>query len=117
MVTEGSQHLPSAEGGARARGACGAANSDGFVLRKGGRGPGDVVAFMLTRARSEEEEGPAEEGANDRLLERGDDAGMDGGIHDSVFDGVKTAGEDVVVSREAHVAGHRRWCLIRLSGG
>ena len=89
---------------------------DGLVLRKGGRGPGDVVALVLTRAQAEEEDGAPEKGTDNRLLERGDDARMDSRVHESVFDGVETIGENVVIPREAHVAGHRKRCLIRLSG-
>ena len=106
MIFEGGQHLPSTIGGACARGACGAANTDGLVLRKGGRGPGDVVSFVLTRARAEEEDGPSEEGTDDHLLEWGDDTGVDSGVHESVFNGVETIGEEVIVSRETHIAGH-----------
>ena len=90
---------------------------DRLVLRKGSRSPRNVVVLMLTRTRSEEEDGCPEEGANNHLLKRGDDAGVDGGVHDVVFDGVEAVGEDVVVPCEAHVASHRKWGLVRLSGG
>ena len=93
-----------------------AADANGLVLGEGGRGPRDVVVFVLARMWSEIEDGPPEKRADDRLLERGDDAGVDGGVHESIFDSIEAGGEDVVVSREAHVARYRGWRLIRLSG-
>ena len=86
------------------------------MLREGGRGPRDVVTFMLAGTWSEVEDSPPEKRADNRLLERGNDAGVDGGVHESIFDGVEAVGEDVVVSRDAHIARHRGRRLIRLSG-
>ena len=87
-----------------------------FVLEKGSRGPGNIVALVLAGAWLEVKDGPSEEGTDDRLLERGDDAGVDGGIHESIFDGVEAVGEDIVVPHDAHVARYRGQCLVRLSG-
>ena len=42
--------------------------------------------------------------------------GVHGSIRESVFDGVEVVGEDVVVSRDVHVACHHRRHLICLSG-
>ena len=103
------------EGGAGACGACRVADANGFMLGKGGRGPRNVVALMLARAWSEVKDGPSEEGTDDRLLKWGDDAGVDGGVHESIFNGVEAVGEDIVVSRDAHVPHYHRWCLVRLS--
>ena len=92
-----------------------AADADGFVLTEGGRSPRDVVAFMLAGVGSEIEDGPSEEGTNDRLLKWGDDAGVNGSVHELIFDGIEAVGKDVVVSRDMHVACHCRWRLVRLS--
>ena len=53
---------------------------------------------------------------DDRLLKRSDDAGVDGGVHESVLDGVETVSEDVVILRDTHVSRHRGRRLICLSG-
>ena len=116
IIAKGSQHLAGVEGGAGARGARGATNADRFVLDEGGGGPRDVVTFVLSGARLKVENGPSEERTDDGLLEWGDDAGMDGGIHEAILDGVEAFGEDIIVSREAHIARHRGWRLIRLLG-
>ena len=105
------------EGGTSACGARRAADADGLVLGEGGRGPRDVVAFVLARAWSEVEDGSPEERVDNRLLEWGDDAGVDSSVHESIFNGVEAIGKDVVVSRDAHVARYRRWRLIRLLSG
>ena len=93
-----------------------ATDANGLVLDEGGSGPRDVIAFMLSRVRMEVEDSPPEERTNDGLLERGDNTGVDGGVHESILDGIKALGEDVVVSREAHVARYCTRRLIRLSG-
>ena len=103
------------EGRASARGARRAADVDGLVLGKGGRGPRNVVAFMLAGVWSEVEDGPSEEGMDDRLLKWGDDAGVNGGVHEPVFNGLEAVGEDIVVLCDAHVARYCGWRLIRLS--
>ena len=72
--------------------------------------------FMLAGTWSEVKDGPSEEGMDDCLLEWSDDAGVDGGVHEPVLDGVEAISEDVVVSCDAHVPCHRRRCLICLSG-
>ena len=72
----------------------GVSDADGLVLREGGRCPGDIVAFVLAGAWSEIEDGPPQKGADNCLLERGDNAGVDGGVHESVLHSVKTVGED-----------------------
>ena len=92
-----------------------ATHVDRFVLREGGGGPRDVVAFMLSGAWTEVKDGPPEEGANNRLLEWSDDAGVNGSIHESILDGVEAFGEDIIVSRETHVARHRGRRLVGLS--
>ena len=86
------------------------------MLDESGGGPQDVVAFVLSRAWVEVEYGPSKERMDDGLLERGNDAGMNGGVHESIFDGVEVLSEDVVVVREAHVARDHGRCLIHLSG-
>ena len=53
---------------------------------------------------------------NDGLLEGGDYTGMDGGVHESILDGVEMSGEDVIVSCNAHVMCNGRWCLVCMSG-
>ena len=68
------------------------------VLGEGGGGPRDSVALMLSGAWTEVESGPLEKGADDCLLERGDDAGVDGSIHESIFNGIEALGEDIVVT-------------------
>ena len=105
-----------AEGRMSARGACRAADVDRLVLGEGGRGPRDVVVFVLGGAWLEVKDGSPEKRANNRLLERGNDAGVDGGVHEPIFDGIEVVGEDIVVSRDAHVACYRGWRLIHLSG-
>ena len=98
-------------------GMCRVADADGLVLDKGGGGPRDIVVLMLSGARAEVEDGSPEKRADNGLLERGDDARVDGCIHESILDGVKALGENVVVPRETHVACYRGRRLIRLSGG
>ena len=44
------------KGGVGTRGTSGATNADWVVLREGGRHPGDIVPFVLARARLEEED-------------------------------------------------------------
>ena len=95
---------------------CRATDANGLVLREGGRGPRDVVTFMLAGAWSEVEDGPPEKRADNHLLEWGDDAGVDGGIHELIFNGIEAVGEDVVVPRDAHVVCYHGWRLIHLSG-
>ena len=73
------------------------------MLREGGWRPGDIVAFMLTGAWLEIEDGPSQEGTDDCLLEWGDDTGMDSGIHEPVLHGIETVGEDIIVPRNVHV--------------
>ena len=115
VVTKGGQHLTGLEGGASMRGARRAADADGFVLGEGGWGPRNVVAFMLSGAWPEVENGPSKEGMDDRLLEWGDDAGVNGGVHEPVFDSVEAVGEDIIVPRDAHVARYCGQHLIHLS--
>ena len=103
------------EGGAGARGSHRAANADGVVLRESGRCPRNVVALVLARVWTEIEDGPSEEGANDGLLQWSDNMGVDGGVHESVFDGVKVVSEDVIIPCNTHVLCHCGWCLICLS--
>ena len=88
-----------------------------LVLDEGGGCPRDVVVLMLSGARSKVEDGSPKKRANDGLLERGDDTGMDGGVHEPILDGIETSGENVVVPREAHIARHRARRLVRLSSG
>jgi hypothetical protein len=92
------------------------ADVNGLVLRKGGQCPRNIVVLMLAGAWSEVKDGPSKEGTDDRLLKQSNDAGVDGGVHESVLDGVEAVSEDVVVSRDTHVPRHRRQCLICLSG-
>ena len=92
------------EGRAGARGAHGAADADGLVLREGGRHSGDIVTFVLSRAWSEIENGPSQKGADDCMLKWGDDTGVDGGVHDPVLHGIETVGKDVIVPHNVHVA-------------
>ena len=99
-----------------AHSACGMANMNGLVLRKGGRCPRNIVTLMLAGAWSEVKDGPFKEGTDDRVLKRSDDAGVDGSVHESVLNGVEAVSEDVVVSCDTHVLRHRRRCLICLSG-
>ena len=89
------------------RSARGVTNADGLMLREGGRRPGDIVMFVLTRAWSEIEDGPSQKGMDDRLLKQGNDTGMDSGIHEPVLHDVETAGEGIVVPHNAHVARDR----------
>ena len=98
-----------------ARSACEATDADRFVLREGGWHPGDIVAFVLTGAWLEIEDGPSQEGTDDRLLERGNDTGMDSSVHEPVLHGVETVGEDIIVPCNAHVGHDRRWCLVCVS--
>ena len=86
------------------------------MLGKGGWGPRDVVAFVLAGAWSEIEDGTPEEGMDNRLLEWGDNAGVDGGVHELVFDSIEAVGEDIVVPHDTHVPRDRGGCLIHLSG-
>ena len=116
VIAEGGQHFAGPEGRAGACSACGAADANGLMLRKGGRRPRNVVAFMLAGVWPEVEDSPSEEGTDDRLLKWSDDVGVDGGVHESVLDGVEVVSEDVVVSCDVHVSRHRRRCLICLSG-
>ena len=88
---------------------------DRFVLREEGGGPRDVVTFMLGGARPEVEDSPAEERADNGLLEWGDDAGVDRGIHKAVLDSVEAVGEDVVIAHDTHVTRDGGGCLIRQS--
>ena len=104
------------EGRAGAHSACGAADANGLVLRKGGRHPRNIVTLMLAGVWSEVKDGPSKEGTDDRLLKQSDDAGVDGSIHELVLDGVEAVSEDVVVSHDTHVLCHCRRCLICLSG-
>ena len=92
------------------------ANANRLLLGERGGGPRDVVAFVLGGARTEVVDGPPEEGANDGLLQRGDDARVDRSVHESILNGVEAVSEDVVISRDAHVARDGGRCLIRLSG-
>ena len=71
---------------------------------------------MLSGAWAEIENDPPEEGADDGLLEGGDNTGMDGGVHDPILYGIEAFGEGIVAPREAHVARYRIRCLVRLSG-
>ena len=96
--------------------ACRVADANRLVLDEGGGSPWNVIAFVLSGAWPEVENGPSEKRVNDGLLEGGDDAGMDGGVHQSILDGVEALGEGVVVSREVHVARHGKRRLVRLSG-
>ena len=116
VVAKGGQHLTGSEGRASTRGACRAADVNGLMLGEGSRGPEDVVAFMLAGAWSEIEDSPPEEGTDDRLLKWGNDVGVNGGVHEPVFDGVEAVGEDIIVSCDAHIARYCGWRLIRLSG-
>ena len=86
------------------------------MLGKGGRRPGNIIAFVLAGAWSKIEDGAPEEGVDDHLLKQGDDAGVDGSVHESVFNGVEVASKDIVVLCDTHVPRHRGWCLICLSG-
>ena len=116
MIAEGGQHFMGAEGRVGTRSACGVTNTNRFVLREGGRRPGDVVMFVLTRMWSEVKDSPPEEGMDNRLLQRSDDVGVDGSIHESILDGVEAVSEDIVVPCDAHVPCHRRRCLVCVSG-
>ena len=89
---------------------------NGLVLDEGGISPWDVVTLMPSGAWAEKENGSPEKGAHNGLLERGDDAGVNGSVHELIFDGVETLGEDVVVLSETHIPHHRTRCLVRLSG-
>ena len=116
VVTKRGQHFTGPKGRAGVRSACGTSDTNGLMLRKGGRRPRNIVAFMLTRVWSEVKDGPSEEGADDHLLEQSDDMRVDGGVHKSVLNGVEAVSEDVIVSHDAHVPRHRGRCLICLSG-
>ena len=115
-IIERGEHFAGLKGRAGMHSACGVTDANRLVLRQGGRHPGNIVVFMLARAWSEEKDGSSEKGMNDGLLKRGNDAGVDGGIHEVILNGVEAVSKDVVVSRDAHVSCHRRWCLICLSG-
>ena len=91
------------EGGTGTCGARGMTDADGVVLSESGWHPGDVVPFMLTRAWLEVEDGTSQKGVDDRLLEWGDNAGVNGGVHESVFYHVEAVGEDIVVLGDVHV--------------
>jgi hypothetical protein len=87
------------------------------MLGESGGGPGDIVSFMLGGARTEVENGSPEKRANNGLLKWSDDAGVDRGVHKSIFDGVEAFSEDVVVSSEAHIVRYGGRRLIRQSSG
>ena len=97
-------------------GSSGVANMDGFMLREGGQCPQNVIVFMLTWPRMEEEDGCAEEWADNGLLKGGNDAGVDSGIHDVVFHSIETVGEDIIVPHDTHVARNRHGRLVCVSG-
>ena len=99
-----------------ARGTRGVAYTNRLVLRERSSGSRDVVSFMLSGARTEIEDGSAEKGADDGLLEWRDDAGVDRGVHETIFDGIEVVGEDVVVTRDAHIMCDSGRCLVRYSG-
>ena len=93
-------------------GACRTTNTNGLVLREGGSGPRDVIAFMLGRARPEIEDSSAKERADDGLLEWSDDAGVDRSVHEAIFDGIEAVSEDIVIARYTHVTRDGGGCLI-----
>ena len=109
IIAEGGQHFAGPKGRAGACSTCRVADVNGLVLGKGGWRPRDIVTFMLAGAWSEEKDGPSEEGTDNRLLKRSDNAGVDSGVHEPVLDGVETVSEDVVVSHDTHVPRHRGW--------
>ena len=85
-----------------ARSACRTADANGLVLRKGSRCSRNVVMFVLTRVQSEVKDGSPEEGTDDRLLKRSNDAGVDGGVHESILDSVEAVSEDVTTFTTQH---------------
>ena len=93
-----------------------AADVNGVMLREGGRGPGNVVPFMLTRPWPEIKDSPPQERTNNGLLKGGDDAGMDSGIYEPILDSVKMISKDVIVPCDIHVMHNSCWCLICMSG-
>ena len=73
-IREQGEHLVMPERGMRAGYAGRVANMDWLVLREGGLRPRDIVPLVLSGARPEVEDMGPQEGADDGLLEGGDDA-------------------------------------------
>ena len=97
-------------------GTSGASDADRLVLREGGWCSRDIIAFMLARSGTEEEDSYAQKWADDSLLERGNNMGMDSGIHEAVLHSIEVVGEDIIVPCDAHVACDHHGHLICVSG-